>query len=78
MLRPVGEWNQEEVTVAGRRVTVVVNGTTVVDADLDQASAHGTIDHKDHPGLQRTRGHIGLLGHGSRVEFRHIRLRELK
>ena len=78
VLRPVGEWNQEEVTVAGRRVTVVVNGTTVVDADLDRASAHGTIDHKDHPGLRRASGHIGFLGHGSRVEFRDIRLRELK
>jgi HEAT repeat protein len=26
VLRPVGEWNSEEVTVRGRRVTVVVNG----------------------------------------------------
>jgi HEAT repeat protein len=78
VLRPVGEWNTEEITADGRRVRVVVNGTTVVDADLDQASAGGPIDHRDHPGLARRTGHIGFLGHGSIVEFRNIRIRELK
>ena len=77
VLRPVGEWNSEEVTVEGRRVKVVVNGTTVVDADLDAASAGGTMDGKEHPGLARESGHIGLLGHGSIVEFRNIRIKEL-
>jgi HEAT repeat protein len=76
--RPVGEWNSEEVTVKGRRVTVVVNDTTVVDADLDAASAGGTMDHKDHPGLKRASGHIGFLGHGSRLELRNIRIREIR
>jgi hypothetical protein len=78
VLRPVGEWNSEEVTVRGRRVTVVVNDVTVVDADLDAASAGGTMDHKDHPGLARASGHIGFLGHGSRLELRNIRVKELK
>jgi HEAT repeat protein len=78
MLRPVGEWNEEEVTVKGRHVTVVVNGTTIVDADLDEASRGGTMDHKDHPGLRRSSGHVGFLGHGSIVEFRNLRIRELK
>ena len=78
VLRPVGEWNSEEVTVKGRRVTVVVNGTTVVDADLDEASAGGTMDGKDHPGLKRTSGHVGFLGHGSPLELRNIRIREIR
>jgi len=77
-LRPPGEWNAEEVTVRGRRVTVAVNGSAIVDADLDQASAGGTIDHNEHPGLTRGSGHIGFLGHGSIVEFRNIRLKELR
>ena len=76
VLRPVGEWNEEEITAMGRHVTVVVNGETVVDASLDEASAGGTIDHRDHPGLQRTSGHIGFLGHGSTVEFRNVRIKE--
>ncbi len=77
-LRPPGEWNAEEVTVRGRRVTVAVNGATVVDADIDAAAAGGTVDGRDHPGLTRGSGHIGFLGHGSNVEFRNIRLKELK
>jgi HEAT repeat protein len=76
--RPVGEWNSEEVTVKGRRVTVVVNEATVVDADIDVASAAGTMDGRDHPGLKRASGHIGFLGHGSRLELRNIRIQEIR
>jgi hypothetical protein len=32
---------------------------------------------KKHPGLQRPRGHIGLLGHDDYIEFRNIRIKEL-
>ncbi len=78
VLKPVGEWNAEEVTVQGRHVAVVVNGTTIVDADIDAAAAGGTIDGHDHPGLKRESGHIGFLGHGAIVEFRNIRIKELK
>jgi HEAT repeat protein len=77
-LRPPGEWNMEEVTARGRRVTVTVNGVTIVDADIDAASANGTIDENEHPGLKRSSGHIGFLGHGSTLEFRYIRIKELK
>jgi hypothetical protein len=75
-LRPPGEWNAQEVTVQGRRVKVVLNGVTIVDADLDQAAAGGMPDGRGHPGLKRKSGHIGFLGHGSLVEFRNIRLKE--
>jgi len=74
---PVGEWNTQEVTCHGRHITVVLNGHTIVDADLDEASTPKTVDGSDHPGLKRTSGHIGFLGHGSRVEFRNIRLKDL-
>lgn len=77
-LRPVGEWNQEEVIVKGSRIKVILNGVTIVDADIKKAVASGTMDGKEHPGLKRSRGHIGFLGHGSRVEFRNIRIKELE
>lgn len=77
-LKPVGEWNEEEITCQGRHVKVVLNGATILDVDLDQAAAGGkTVDGKHHPGLQRTRGHIGLLGHNSPVEFRRLRVKPL-
>ena len=30
-----------------------------------------------HPGLVRKSGHIGFLGHGSLVQFRNVRIKEL-
>lgn len=77
-LKPVGEWNQQEVYVKGDFVRVTLNGTVILEGDLKKATANGTADHKEHPGLQRHRGHIGFLGHGSVVRFRNLRIRELK
>jgi hypothetical protein len=74
-LKPVGEWNQEEITANGRHITVRLNGTVIVDADLDTIKDPAVL--KKHPGLARTTGHIGLLGHGSRVEFRNFRVKPL-
>lgn len=74
-LKPVGAWNEQEIRCIGRRVTVILNGETIVDGDLDEASAGGTLDHKEHPGLARTSGHIVLCGHKSDVRFRKMRVK---
>lgn len=76
-LRPVGEWNYQEVTLQGTKVRVVLNGTVIVDGDYAGALTGGTMDGKEHPGLKNKKGHIGFLGHGSVVKFRNIRLQEL-
>lgn len=76
-LKPVGEWNREEVIVQGSSIKVILNGTTIVDGDLMEASKNGTVDGKDHPGLQKTKGHIGFLGHGDILQFRNIRIKDL-
>jgi hypothetical protein len=75
--KPVGEWNTEEIWIKGSKIKVTVNGTVIVDGDIAEASKNGTMDHKDHPGLQRTSGAIGFLSHGAVVKFRNIRLKEL-
>jgi len=82
-LKPVGEWNFQEVTAKAKQITVKLNGATIVDADLTPyiEGTKNTADGgglKQHPGLKRTSGHIGFLGHGSRVEFRSVRIKELK
>ena len=77
-LKPVGEWNAEEVIVQGSSIKVILNGTTIVDGDFMEASKNGTMDQKSHPGLERTKGHIGFLGHGDVLRFRNIRIKELR
>jgi hypothetical protein len=76
-LKPLGEWNYEEVTANGTNIKIVLNGTTIVDGDITGPRDNGTMDHKDHPGLKNKTGHIGFLGHGSLVKFRNIRIKEL-
>jgi len=76
-LKPIGEWNQEEVYVKGDNIKVTLNGTVIVEGDLKKATKNGTLDHKDHPGLNRHTGHIGFLGHGSVLKFKNIRIKEI-
>ncbi len=76
-LNPVGEWNYEEIHIKGTRIKVTLNGTVIVDGDLAEASKNGTLDGKDHPGLKRSTGYIGFLGHGSDLKFRNIRIKDL-
>lgn len=77
-LKPAGEWNEETVVVRGTQVKVIVNGKTIVDADVAPFRDGGpTPDGRPHPGLARTTGHVGFLGHGDEVHFRAIRIREL-
>jgi hypothetical protein len=74
--KPTGEWNQEEIEAKGRKIIVILNGTTIVSADLDSVRDPEVL--AKHPGLARSTGHIGLLGHGTRVEFRNFRVQELR
>jgi hypothetical protein len=82
--KPVGEWNTEEIMAKGRHIKVTLNGTTIVDADLDAVKDPAILkEHRDlskpegSRGIANTTGHIGLLGHGARVEFRNLRIKEL-
>lgn len=74
-LKPTGEWNQEEVSVKGRQVKVVLNGHTILDVNLDGVKDPEII--AKHPGLKRRSGHVGFLGHDEPIEFRNIRIKEL-
>jgi hypothetical protein len=73
-LKPVGEWNHEKVTVSSSGLTVELNGEIILRANLDQVSDN----HPKHQGAKRRAGHIALLGHGDRVCFRDLTIRETK
>ena len=76
-LAPVGEWNRQEVIVQGHHVTVILNGETIVDADLTEFIENGTPDGKEHPGLKLNTGRIAFCGHNDVIEVRHIRVKPL-
>ncbi len=76
-LKPTGEWNTQEVVANGSNLTVKLNGVTILETNIKEAGSPETPDGKDHPGLLRTGGHIGFLGHGDEVAFRNIRIRDL-
>lgn len=73
-LRPVGAWNFQQVTVRGTHVTVELNGTTIVDADV---AGLPTQLGERHTGKDRTEGFFGFCGHHDPVAFRAVRLRRL-
>ena len=77
-LKPNGEWNTEEITCDGKHVKVVLNGEIIVDGDIEKASTPMTVDGREHPGLKRDKGFICFCGHGAHVEFRNLRVKELK
>ena len=74
-LRPVGEWNYQEVEVRGQKIKVTLNGTKILDVDID------TFDRSqiEHPpkGLDNVKGHIGFAGHSDPVEYRSFKVKKL-
>ena len=74
-LKPAGEWNEEEIVADGSKITVKLNGMVITEADLSTVTDPEIL--KKHPGIKRTTGRVGFLGHGTRVEFRNIRIKEL-
>ncbi len=78
-LRPLGEWNVQEVTVRGSTVKVELNGVVVLNADL--AAIRDFDDGRSHPGKDRTSGYFGIQsGPGTNqgsVQYRKIEIRDL-
>lgn len=74
-LRPVGEWNFEEIEVRGQNIKVTLNGTKILDADLDKVD-RSTLP-KVPKGLDVKTGHIGFAGHTDPVAFRNFRVKRL-
>ncbi len=77
-LKPLGEWNEEEIYVKGNYIRVTLNGTVITEGNIKDATRNGTHDGKEHPGLFNKTGYIGFLGHGSELWFRHVRVKRLK
>lgn len=73
-LKPVGQWNHQKVTVDGPKVVVELNGTTILDANLDELAAKNP----KHKGAGRRSGYICFCGHGAPVQFKDITILKLR
>jgi hypothetical protein len=68
--KPPGQWNSEEIWCKGSHWKVTVNDVVIVDVDLTTVPGAEAL-------AKRTKGPLGFLGHGSRVEFRNLRVKDL-
>ncbi|MCL4203439.1 MAG: DUF1080 domain-containing protein [Pirellulaceae bacterium] len=81
--RPAGEWNKISITAQDAKITVVLNGEKIIDADLNQwTEANQNPDgtrNKFNTALKdfKRDGHIGLQDHGADVSYRNIRIQRL-
>lgn len=64
-----GQWNKYEITCRGDLITVTLNGKKIAEGDMSKIDAL-----KSRP----RRGIIGLQNHGTDVEYRNLRIKELK
>jgi len=71
--KEAGKWQEMVITAGGPKIVVVLNGHKIIDTKV----TYYPYKADTHPGLTRDRGYIGLQSHGSRIEFRNIRIREL-
>jgi type 1 glutamine amidotransferase len=73
--KPVGQWNHFEITVRGKTVQVVLNGTTVIPgATIPDLPARGRLAFQHHGGKNKQGA---WSGPPSLVQFKNIYIREL-
>jgi len=81
--KPVGQWNHYKITAKGPRITIELNGTTIVDIDLDRYTTpgrnpQGTFNKYPVPARDLPRrGYIALQDHGRPVSFRNVMITPL-
>ena len=79
--KPVGSWNQMRLLVKANHAEHWLNGEKIVQYEIFSPDWNKRVEgskFKQWPQFGRNpRGHIALQEHGSRVEFRNIKIRSL-
>ncbi len=80
-LKPVGEWNTQEVYLKKNHLIVRLNDKVILDANLSEStpskSRYGS-EKVLGAGRNRGAGHIAFSGAGSKVQFRNIAVSEIE
>ena len=78
-VRPAGEFNQSRVVVNGRHVEHWLNGTRVLQYELESPELKKAIGESKFKDIARfgtvQKGHILLQDHGDEVSYRNIKIR---
>jgi hypothetical protein len=78
-LKPAGEFNLSRIVVRGNTVEHWLNGTKVLQYQLETPELQAAIEQSKFKGIERfgklQKGHILLQDHGDRVWYRNIRIR---
>jgi hypothetical protein len=61
-VKPVGQWNTLEMTARGKTLSLWVNGAVTCQF----------------PDCGQEKGHVGMEGEGYRIEFRNLKVKELR
>jgi hypothetical protein len=73
--RPVGQWNEMEITMRGERIKAVLNGKTVIDTRMPGIPAKGPIVLQHHGGYNEKKKEWSAAS--ALIQFRNLRVREL-
>jgi hypothetical protein len=68
-VRPAGEWNAMDIECIGPHLRITLNGEEIIKVD------QRTIDEIKNKPLK---GYVCLQNHGKKIEFRNLRIREIK
>ena len=68
-VKPAPEWNKIEIECKGARIKVTLNGEKIID--VDQTTVE---EIKNKP----LKGYVCVQNHGGKVDFRNLRVKELK
>jgi hypothetical protein len=67
--KPMGEWNTVDIVCVGPHITVTINDQKIIDVDQTTIA-----EIKNKP----LKGYVCLQNHGGILDFRNIRIREIK
>lgn len=82
VVKPAGEWNTARLVANGAVVEHWLNGVKVVEYELWTPEWEALVKDSKFvewpPYGRQERGHIALQDHGDRVQFRNIKIREIR
>jgi hypothetical protein len=80
-VKPAGEWNVVDVECIGPNIKITINDKTIIDVDQTNIDpAKWDVDKTELEALKKKplKGYVCLQVHGGKLDFRNIRIREIK